>query len=348
VIQDREIAGNVNISHHTFKEVGMKRFVLGLLVLVMAFSLLIQVGDQANAADKYPSKQINWYIHSSAGGGTDIFSRTVAMPLRKILKANIIISTMSGGSGARMLNYMLEQPADGYTLVSLTDSNFGTIAQGKTKATIDDLIGIARGCYDPQSFCVASNGKFKNIKDLVEFGKANPKKVKFGVAHMAGIDHITVHEFAKAAGFDPEIVPFTGGGEIIVSLMGGTIDAGVLNPSEFLGQYEAKNIFPVVFLVENRLKDFPDVPTAKELGWDVEMATTRGVAVKAGTPAPIVKKLRDSFAKAMATKIYKNYLRDNSMGPESILDGPAYEKFMQKNYRVTAQALKELGYIKKK
>ncbi len=326
----------------------MKRTILGVLVFLMAVGFLLQTAAGTQAEDKYPSKQINWYIHSSAGGGTDIFSRTVAMPLRKILKANIIISTMSGGSGARMLNYLVDQPADGYTIVSLTNSNLAAIAQGKTKAQITDLVGIARGCYDPQSFCISTKGRFKTIQEVVAFGKANPGKVKFGMSHMAGVDHLSVFEFAKAAGFKPEYVPFKGGGEIIVSLMGGTIDLGVLNPSEFMGQFDAGNVKPAVFLVENRLKDFPDTPTAKELGWDVEMATWRGVAVRSGTPDAIVKQLREAFAKAMKTKLYKNYLRDNSMGPESILSGEDWQKFLDKKYPIWQNAMKELGYIKKK
>ncbi len=85
-------------------------------VAVMSMVFVWQSATVQAAEDKYPSKQINWYIHSSAGGGTDIFSRTVALRLRRELKVPIVISTMSGGSGARMLNYLMEQPADGYTL----------------------------------------------------------------------------------------------------------------------------------------------------------------------------------------------------------------------------------------
>jgi len=325
----------------------MKRFVLGLIVIAMAASLVFQLSGDVNAADKYPSKQINWYIHSSAGGGTDIFSRTAALRLRRILKVPIIISTMSGGSGSRMLNYMLEKPADGYTIFSITNSVLGSMAKGTTKARRGDIIGIARGCYDAQSFCVSTKGRFKTIQELVAFGKKNPKKVKFGVAHMGGIDHLSVYEFAKAAGFEPEYVPFKGGGEIIVNLMGGTLDVGVLNPSEFIGQYDAGNIKPVVFLVSERLKSFPDVPTAKENGWDVEMATWRGVIVRSGTPAPIVEKLRAAFQKTMSHSIYKNYLEDNSMGPESVLNGPDWEAFLDTKWPMWVDAMETLGYKKK-
>lgn len=325
----------------------MKRFTLAALLGFLVVSMVVQLGPAVKAAEKYPSRQINWYIHSSAGGGTDIFSRTAALRLRRILKAPIVISTMSGGSGARMLNYMLDQPADGYTICSITNTVLGTMARGLTRATREDLVGIARGCYDPQSFVVSTKGRLKSIQELVQYAKAYPKKVKFGVAHMGGIDHLTVHEFAKAAGFDPELVPFKGGGEIIVNLMGGSIDVGVLNPSEFMGQYEAGNVKPVVFLVEKRLKEFLDVPTAKELGWDVEMATWRGVVAKKGTPAPVVKTLREAFMKSMKHKVYQDYLRNNSMGPESILPGEEWDRFLDTKWPIWVRAMKELGMTKK-
>lgn len=326
----------------------MKRSMLSALVVLMALGFLCQTATTASAEEKYPSKQINWYLHSSAGGGSDIFSRMVALPLRKILKAQIVISTMSGGSGARMLNHLIGEPADGYTIVTLTNSNLAAIARGTTKATRDDLVGIARGCYDPQSMVISTKGKYKSIQDVLAAAKSSPGKVKIGVAHMASIDHVAAHALGKAAGVKFEYVPFKSGGEIIVALLGNIIDMGVLNPSEFIGQYEAGNVKPVVFLVAERLKDFKDTPTAKELGYDVEMATWRGVAVRKGTPAPIVKKLRDAFQKSMKSKIYKSYLADNSMGPESILTGEEWDAFLDKKMPVWRDSMKELGYIKKK
>jgi len=325
----------------------MKKVIVGLLVCLVATGFVMRTGADVMAAEKYPSKQLNWYIHSSAGGGTDIMSRMAAIRLRRELKVPIVISTMSGGAGARMMNYMLTQPADGYTIASFVNSNVATIARGMTKAKMSDFVGIARGTYDPQSFCVAANGRFKTIQEAVKFAKANPKRLKFGIAHMAGVDQVTVYQFAKAAGFEPEYVPFKSGGEIIVAMLGGTVDLGVLNPSEFMGQYEAKKVMPVVFLIPNRLKDFPDVPIAKELGWDVEQATWRGFVVRAGTPQPAVDTLRKAFMKSMKHKIYQDYLRNNSMGPESIMDGPQWEAFLAQQYPIWAQAMKDLGFVKK-
>lgn len=326
----------------------MKRFLFSVAVAVMAIGFVWQSVSLA-ADDKYPNKQINWYIHSSAGGGTDIFSRTAALRLRRELGVPIVISTMSGGSGARMLNYLMEQPADGYTINTITNSNLATMARGMADATRDDLIGIARGCYDPQSLVISTKdgGTYKNIEEVMAKAKENPGGVKIGVAHMASIDHVAAHELGKAAGVKFEFVPFDGGGEIIVALLGGVIDMGVLNPSEFMGQYEAGNVKPAVFLVSERLKDFPDTPTAKELGYDVEAATWRGVVVKKGTPDEIVQILRDAFAKSMEHKIYQSYLEDNSMGPESVMIGADWDAFLDQKWPIWKAAMTELGYIKK-
>jgi putative tricarboxylic transport membrane protein len=319
------------------------------LVVALAVGFLWQSATTVAAADKYPSKQINWYIHSSAGGGTDIFSRTVALRLRRILKTNIVISTMSGGSGARMLNNLMEQPADGYTLNSFTNSNLATMARGNTTASREDVIGIVRGCYDPQALVISTKdgGTYKTIQEVLTQAKKSPGKVKIGVAHMASIDHVAAYEFGKAAGVEFEFVPFDGGGEILVALLGKVIDMGVLNPSEFMGQFDAGNVKPAVLLVSERLEVFPDTPTAKELGYDVEMATWRGVVVKAGTPDDVVKTLRDAFAKSMSHKIYKNYLEDNSMGPESILIGDDWDAFLDEKWPIWKTVMTDLGYIKK-
>ncbi len=323
----------------------MKKLLFSVCMAVLALGFAVQSGVAAD--DKYPSKQINWYIHSSAGGGTDIFSRTAALRLRRILKVPIVISTMSGGSGARMLNHMMEQPADGYTIVSLTNSNLATMARGRTTAQREDIIGIARGCYDPQSLVIKADGKHKDIQGILAAAKEKPGSIKIGVAHMASIDHVASYALGKAAGVEFEFVPFDGGGEIIVALLGDVIDMGVLNPSEFMGQYEAGKVKPAVFLVADRLEGFPDTPTAKELGYDVEMATWRGVGVKAGTPPEVVKILRDAFQESMSHKIYQNYLADNSMGPESVLTGEEWDAFLDQKWPIWKETMDELGYVEK-
>jgi putative tricarboxylic transport membrane protein len=323
----------------------MRRFKLSVIVLA-ALGLLWQVATAVHA-EEYPSKQINWYIHSSAGGGTDIFTRVVADQLKDILGVPIVVSSMSGGSGARMLNYMMEQPADGYTIVSLTNSNLATMARKNTTAQREDLVGIARGCYDPQAFMFApAVSKYKNIEELLAVAKENPGKVKVGITHVASVDHVAAYLLAKAAGVQFEYVPFSGGGEIVVALLGGVVDVGVLNPSEVMGQVEAGNLDAMVVFVEERLDEFKEAPTAKELGYNVEMNTWRGIAVKKGTPEEIVKKLRDAVQQVMQSEKYQKYLADNSMKPSSCMTGEQWDAFMDAEWPLWKEIMVELGYRK--
>ncbi len=325
----------------------MKRLLFSASVVVMSMLFAWQTATNAVAQDNYPSKQINWYIHSSAGGGTDIFTRTVSAELREILGVPIVVSSMSGGSGARMLNFMMEQPADGYTLFSLTNSNLATMARKNTEAQREDIVGIARGCYDPQAFMIAPKaGKYKNIEEIVAAAKANPGKVKIGITHVASVDHVAAYLFAKAAGLEFEYVPFSGGGEIVVALLGDVVDVGVLNPSEVMGQVEAGNLTAAVVFVQERLKAFPDSPTTAEIGYAVEMNTWRGIGIKKGTPEPIVTKLRDAIQQVMQGEKYQKYLADNSMGPESIMNGEQWDAFMDAEWPLWKDIMTELGYRK--
>lgn len=325
------------------------RWKRALLASGLTLIVLVAFAATGQAAKKFPTKQINWYLYSSPGGGSDIFTRTAAIRLRRILKVPIVIINMTGGSGARLMDFALRKPRDGYTVITVTNSLLGTIVRGRTKAKLDDLVPVARGCYDTQTFSVPTNGPFRTIDQLVAHAKANPGKQKWGVAHAAGIDHLTVHEFAKAAGIKVDIVPYKSGGQIIAAALGGHIDVGVLNPSEVAGQVEAGRMKPLLALGPRRvnIKGFDTTPTAKEKGWDLDFATWRGVVVLKGTPPEVVKALEKALLKSMKHKVYQDYLRNNGMEPPSVMNAADWGDFLKKKYPVWERAMAELGYIKK-
>ncbi len=319
-------------------------FILCLTPIVLVF-----FGTIGHAAKKFPNKQVNWYLFSSPGGGSDIFSRTAAIRLRRILKVPIVVINMTGGSGARMFDFALRKPKDGYTIMTVTNSALGTIVRRRTRVKFGDLVPVARGCYDSQTFSVPTSGKFKTIDQLVAHAKANPGKQKWGVAHAGGIDHVTVHEFIKAAGIKVDIVPYKSGGQIVAAALGGHIHVGVLNPSEVAGQVEASKMKALLALGPERvkIKGFDATPTAKEKGWDLDFATWRGVVVLKGTPPEVVKALEKALLKSMKHKVYQDYLRNNGMAPASVLTAADWGDFLNKKHPVWQKAMAELGFVKK-
>lgn len=125
-------------------------------------------------ADKYPNKPIELVIHAKYGGGTDTTARMVSIRTRRNLGTDISIVAKRGGSGAKAQNYVLTKPADGYTIMALTQSHLYTMARGKSNMKINDIVGVARAMDDPTFITVSGKGKFNSLEELVaEIGRAH-------------------------------------------------------------------------------------------------------------------------------------------------------------------------------
>ncbi|MRG73463.1 tripartite tricarboxylate transporter substrate binding protein [Alphaproteobacteria bacterium HT1-32] len=299
----------------------------------------------ASAADDFPSKPIEIVIHSSYGGGTDVTARMVSLRARKELDTDIAIVSKRGGSGSSAQEYVMSKPADGYTLLALTQTHLYTIAQGKSKMGINDMVGVVRAMDDPTFITVGKNSKYKTIDELVAASKTTP--LNWGVAQIGGTEHIALARFAKAAGIKFKAVPFGSGGEMIQALLSGDIEATLPNVSEAVTQIEDGSVNALVVLSAKRLAGYPDVPTSVEKGWDVKASTTRGYAVRAGTPQAIIDKLSEKLVKAMKHEMFATYLKGSGLTPEDSVAGTVeWDKQLKAEYVESEAALKELGIIK--
>lgn len=325
------------------------RRVRTFLIFGLAVVFLIGFMKTGGAEEKFPSKQINWYVPSGAGGGTDIFTRTAALRLRRILKVPIVVTNMSGGAGARMLNFVAGQPRDGYTMFSFFSAMVGSMERGLTKVKFDDLVPLARGTDDPQTLVVNASSKYKTIEDIIADAKARPGMQRWGMASAAGIDGVTASAFAKMVGIKINLIPFKSGGQAVASLLGGHIEVSVANPSEVAGQVEAGRLKPVIAFTEKRLtiENFSNVPTAKEKGWDLVFSNWRGVLVLKGTPPERAKVLEKAVLKAMNHKVFQDYLKNNGMPRESVMNGEQFGAYMKRDFPAWREALIEMGFLKK-
>ncbi|MEQ8708910.1 MAG: tripartite tricarboxylate transporter substrate binding protein [Rhodospirillales bacterium] len=299
----------------------------------------------AVAADDFPNKPIEIVIHSSYGGGTDVTARMVSLRARKELDTDIAIVSKRGGSGSSAQEYVLSKPADGYTLLALTQTHLYTIAQGKSKMGINDMVGVVRAMDDPTFITVGKDSKHKTIDDLVAASKTAP--LNWGVAQIGGTEHIALARFAKAAGIKFKAVPFGSGGEMIQALLSGDIEATLPNVSEAVTQIQDGSVKALVVLSGKRLAGYPDVPTSVEKGWDVKASTTRGYAVRAGTPQAIIDKLSEKLVAAMKDDMFATYLKGSGLTPEDSVAGTVeWDKQLKAEYVESEAALKELGIIK--
>lgn len=297
--------------------------------------------------EKFPSKPIEVVIHSSYGGGTDVTARMMMIRTRKALGVDMSVVSKRGGSGAKAHQYAMGKPRDGYTVLALTQTHLYTIARGKSPLKIDDIVGVARAMDDPTLITVSSSSPYKTLADLISASKENA--LNWGVANIGGTEHIGLAQFSKAAGMKFKVVPFGGGGQMVQALMSGAIQATLPNVSEAGTQVNDGTFRALAVMAEKRLADFPDVPTTFELGFPVKTSTTRGYFVLKGTPQERIDALSKAMVKSMQHDVFVNYLKSSGLRPEDSIAGQEiWDKQIKEDYAVSAEALNELGLLKKK
>jgi len=277
-----------------------KRLGLGVLVLNLILVSVIPLLAQ----EKFPSRTIEVANMFGPGGGTDIFVRTLAIDARRILKVPIVITNMTAGQGVAATRHVLDQPADGYSLLAFGPEQIFNAILGRID--YKEFEGIIMCQQDQSMFFVSKEkGKFKTIQEVIQFAKSNPGKIKIAGTGAAGFDEVLVKQFCKKAGVDLTYVPYESASEAKAALVGGHIDLLHEEPGVIISLIDAGTTFPIIVFTEERLKRFPNVPTGRELGTDITMGRWRGLAVKKGTPKEAIKILHDGFKKAMDSDVYK-------------------------------------------
>jgi tripartite-type tricarboxylate transporter receptor subunit TctC len=275
--------------------------------------------------------------HAGAGGGTDVNSRMMMLRSRRTLKQDMVVVNKRGGGGA---------PADGNTILTFTVGHAITMAKGKTKLTVDDLAPIARGTNDPQILMVSCKASPYKTPEAFVAGLKNGDKLKFGGTQTGTIDHITVFLWAKRVGVPmPNYIAFKGGGELATQLVAGTVDVGTLNLSEAAAPVEAGDICPLVILAEAGMAPIPAAKTAKSLGIDLVLSTTRGFVTHAAVDPARRAELEKGMSKAMKHSMYQAYLKNSGLDETSPQPSGPWGEQIKAMVGAFGPALKEMGLV---
>jgi tripartite-type tricarboxylate transporter receptor subunit TctC len=290
-----------------------------------SLALVLAAAAQAPAlAQDYPNHPIKFIVPFSPGGSSDIVARLIAKDAQKYLGQPFVIENRPGAAAMIGLNELVQAKADGYT-IGITNS--GMVTQplyGIAKFNyVTDLQAIAQVGEVPFVLCVKGDSPFKTMEDLIAFGKANPTALNYGITGVGNTSHIGPEHLKYLAKFPMEAVNFSGGGELITSLLGGHIQAGGINPVDIREQVKAGKIRVLVLFGEKRLVDplFSDVPTAKERGFDVSVTLWQGIGAPKGLPEAVRARLAGAFEKIMAEKETQDALRN--LGLDPVYLGPA-------------------------
>lgn len=251
----------------------------------------------------------------------------------------------TAGSGAQALQYFASKPADGHTLILVTQTHLLTMLRNRNLPQLSDLVPVARGTEDPMFVLVRRDSPLRSADDLLSSGRA--RSLRFGGTHVGGVDHVSIFAFARAAQLqNPTLVPFRGGGEIVINLVGGNVDVGLLNPAEAEAQLRSGEVRPLMVLSEARLPSHPNVPTGRELGIDAVSATVRGYCVLRGTPDDRVARLEQGLIRAMSGPIYKGYLENTGQSPDSVAGREVWGRQLTGFFDQGREALTALGLLR--
>lgn len=285
-------------------------------ILTIAFVLWACVAQ----AQEYPTKPITLLCWSEAGSPVDVYARTLARLMTRELGQNVIVENRTGADGIIMVNAMLRAPADGYTLAANTLTLATLFSQPQAGFKPDDLHMLVRSQVDPYGVLVPSSIPFKRIDELVAYMRANPGKVTVGGPFQMSAHRVAWEVFSEVAKINTNWIPYKGGGPVLTAVAGGHVDAAATNPGNAKHLISAGKLRVLAVSSEQRLEDFPDVPTYKERGWNVVRYQWRGIMARPGMPQPVVDKLVAVIQKSQQSPEWKTYLRqvtqlDGFQGP---------------------------------
>jgi tripartite-type tricarboxylate transporter receptor subunit TctC len=314
-----------------------------LIVILGALMVLGALVASPAHAQNFPAKPVTLIVPWPAGGSSDLALRAFAEAAQKHLGQQIIIENRPGASGTLGPAQMAATAKpDGYTIAQIPITVFRLPYM--TKTTFDptkDFTYIAGLTGYTFGVVVQSKSPWKTFKELIDHTKANPGKVKYGTPGTGTSLHIGMEQIAKHAGVRWTQVPFKGAAETNAALLGGHVDA-VADSTGWRALVESGDFRLLVTWGSERTKNWPDVPTLKELGIPLVANSPYGIAGPKGMDPKVVKVLHDAFAKAVKEPVYLESLRKFDQEP-AYLNTADYEKHAAEQIEEAKRLVADLG-----
>ena len=292
-------------------------FLFALASLTFALSATYAV------AQAYPSRPVRIIVPNPPGGSADVLSRLLSTRLSQALGQPVIIENRAGANGVIGTEAVANSPADGYTLLLASNSQYTINSVIYAKLPYDPLKSFALiSQISEQPLVITVNPKLpaNTLQELVELAKARPGKLNYGGAGPAVM--LPVENFNTVAGIKVQEVPYRGGGPAAVAAMGGEVEILWATIVSIYPQVQAGKLRALAVTSERRSSIAPDLPTVAQLGYPGYEATVwHAVAAPAGTPKPVIDRLNTEINKILTAPDAKDML--SKLGVEALPSTPA-------------------------
>jgi tripartite-type tricarboxylate transporter receptor subunit TctC len=269
---------------------------------------------------KYPDKKIRFIVSFEPGGMGDVTARALVRFVNPYLQGRVYVETIAGAGGAVGWRECAKSAPDGYTMTILQSSIM--VGPHVTKGfPTDDLFDpICIVALESRMLFVKMDSRFQTVQDLISYAKAHPGALTAATSGVGTINHIGMEAFGDAAGVKFTLVPYKGAGPSLVAAMGGHVDIAISSSSGTKSYVEGKKLRPLVVLGTKRYPVYPEVPTARELGYDAVVVAFSGVGVPRGVPKEVKGILVEAFRKATEDESYRKLIAE--IGLEQVFFPP--------------------------
>lgn len=299
---------------------GAARGIVTMAWVIAAAFLLVGASVLPLLAQTYPNKPIRFILPFPPGGPTDILGRLIGQKLAERFGQPVVPENRPGAGANIGLEIGAKAKPDGYTitLASPSLSISPTLYKKLNYDSVKDFAPVTLVAEIPNVLLVSPSLPVKNLKELIEYAKANPGKLNYGSGGIGTSNHLASELFKSLAKVNIVHVPYKGSNQAMIAMMGGEVGMVVIGIPPSQAQIQAGKVRALAVLGEQRLSAFPNIPTAKEAGIDnFEVTTWYGILAPAGTPRDIVTRLNAEWIMIAAMADTKEKMQNAGFEPLS-------------------------------
>jgi putative tricarboxylic transport membrane protein len=224
--------------------------------------------------------------------------------------------------------HIVNGPADGSLLYGTTPTYINTSLLSNPQYTYEDMLGVVNIFLDPQIVYTRAESEYQTLAEVVEAAKANPGSVRFGVTTPGSLDRQVMEKFKAITGAEGPVVTHDGGGDLLINVLNGTLDMGIGEIQELRAQLEANQVRLIATYTEERLEDFPDVPTAREQEIDLVVDKFRGLAGHPDLPQEVLDAWAEAIPRVLDDPEFREWYRASSLIPD-FMPSEEYDRFLR-------------------
>jgi tripartite-type tricarboxylate transporter receptor subunit TctC len=322
---------------------------MGKMISVLLFTAVFLLGSASGLLGQgYPDRAVNLVIPMAPGDGLDVSGRLMAEELGKLFKVPIIPINKPGAAGTIGTNAVVMDKKDGYTILFTNNASiiYAKILHPEyvTYDSFKDLAALGLATVSPAFIVVRSDAPYKNFKELIEYAKKNPGKVRCGTPGVGSVSDFNVEIVKSLTGTEIITIPFKGASPAVTDLLGGHVEAVAAAAGPFISHIRSGKMRGI--LTSSKYPEFSDIPTLKQLGYQQDLlGVWFAYFSPAGIPTPIARTLVSAIEKVVNVPNISSRLVQMGMiqefePPEKLLAR------MHEEYKVVEEIAKRTGMVK--